>query len=222
FPPPGGVPPTPGDGVAVEAGALLAFTDGAGALVTVTQHDRQRPVLHQCRTELLFLRHTEILAVIERGDGLHFGRLHPTGLFDALARLEGTRAWIGAWPGNPSETGYLLTRPTPTTVRAYSLAMPGVRDYLANHGAEPDTVPADDEILGFGLVDHMAAPITWNPRRNAVRHLGTNVTVSPARTPESLTVSPDGKVVAWHTPEGFLEAWSLVTGDPLLLRYGPS
>ncbi|MFN7147793.1 MAG: hypothetical protein ACK4YP_28745, partial [Myxococcota bacterium] len=36
FPPPGGVPPTPGDGVAVEAGALLAFTDGAGALVTVT------------------------------------------------------------------------------------------------------------------------------------------------------------------------------------------
>jgi hypothetical protein len=32
-------------------------------------------------------------------------------------------------------------------------------------------------------------------------------------------VSPSGRAVAWCTPEGLLEAWSLETGDPLLLRY---
>lgn len=222
FPAPGGVPPTVGNGHAVAVGSLLAFTDGAGALVAVPGHDRQHPVRIQGRCELLFRRRTELFAVIERGDGLQYGAIEPNGQFDAHARLQGTRAWCGGAPYDPTHTCFLLVRPTPTRVRAYVLGGTGSFGQPTDYATEPDEIPADVEVLGFGVADRQASVVTWDSRRNAIHHHGTNVTVSPARTPVSLTLSPDGKVVAWSTPEGFVEAWSLVTGDPLLLRYGPS
>ncbi len=215
--PPFASPDTTTPGLVVTAGALTAFTHG-DQLFVVPATDREKLLKLDGNVYALFRYYTDLLAVGWTNGDSRLQRILPNGTVEPIARLPGRLAWVGGGRYYPEQLGAILTRPTDRTPRAFRIQA-GTRLGLVETRARPDTLDPEEVVIGVAFEGSDAAAITYDRHKNTIRHGGTGTTVSPARAPLQLTVSPDGTVAAWRTSENFVEAWSLVDGEPLLLRY---
>jgi hypothetical protein len=206
--------PAVGHGVHVTRGALDTFVDGAGVLHVVTGSSLQP---HGPAAGLFGIG-KHVFAVLPRPGGLVVVHVRADGVLVPCGEIEGDRMWPGAWSSR-AEIGLLLTA-GPGGVDAYQLSCHAKGVSIASRPIRPVAVHDHLEIVGMGITDGKPTPILWDTRRKSFTHPGTGVTLTPARTPLAPSVSATGNEVAWCTPEGFLEVWSLRTGRALLLRHG--
>ncbi|MDP2310712.1 MAG: hypothetical protein Q8P18_32140 [Pseudomonadota bacterium] len=218
FPPARVVGPTPvlGAGTIVIVDTAILFVDTAGTLYSVDGAVAEEKVIRAQATNVvaLFSRHQHVVYVV-RSEGRLVVKQWQRDPLHVVGEVEGDTIWVG-------RGGELLVTRTADGPRAWIVPLLGPYGQPALH---PLAVPAlrsrSETLLGAGSITHNdIRPVVHDPALGTLYHAGTNVTITPPRTPIDLTLSQDGSVVAWRTEEGFVEAWSFVTGGPVLQRHG--
>jgi hypothetical protein len=210
-----GPPPVLGAGTLVTIGSNSLFLDVAGTLYAIdgSPTEDKRIRVEAIDVVLLFAHHLQMLYVVPEAGGFVVKEWRRDRMLHLVGSVEGDQIWVAQ--------DVLMTR-GPAGLRAWRIptSAPHVQLALSSLPVADVRFPAAS-VLGV-------AYIAWNDIRAVTHrvtsgtlfHPGTEVTITPPRTPIDPTLSQDGTIVAWRTEEGFLEAWSFVTGAPVIQRHG--
>lgn len=204
--------PQPGAGTVVAADGKVLFLDATGALgflLTTVPEPWVVPLAEE--VALLFTLQQQILYLVRVGSRLELREHLKHRESNLLAELPGEQAWT-------ADDGRLLVTQGPEGVQGWELSYGGPATLQSMKPVTlPELPPGYPRLLG--IARRSLAPIVCDERVARIHHMGTDVTIAPPRPPIDPTVSGDGTVVAWRTEEGFVEAWSLLNGAPLIQRH---
>jgi hypothetical protein len=208
-----------GHGTLVVVGANAAYTDGLRQLYVLGGGPRSLFVPTGLEALALFRTQHLLAAVIREPNGLSLGTCREGHGFVRAHRLPGERVVWGGLQGPDNDIRVLVTEGE-AGIRAFQLDVGGPTDgvHLRERIVPSGGTASTGRLLACTLGAHLSL-IRWDADSARLTHSGTGVELRPARAPIDLTVSPCGRVAAWRTAEDTVEAWSLVTGAPLLLRH---
>lgn len=212
--------PAPGPGMIAQRVGFGALMDVDGGLWTwggVHPHASAAG-----RAALVFPLQSEVIVVLRGADGLRVtsvrydGALGPEHLLAGTRPDQDVRYVLSEHQTHFNSAAWLLVSGGDAPAKVFVM-------HSGNTSAYPLTqaLPAGPGVLvGAQVSREPFAGVRWVASEQTF-YVDDRAVLLTERAPIGLRVSPDARLAAWWTAEGFVEVWSLEDGKPRLQRYPP-